>query len=257
MITLALATIGIYMGIWFVVSQLIKRNDVADIAWGFGFVVLAWVLYINRPSVQLSLAVILVTIWGIRLGVHILLRNIKKPEDYRYQQWRKEWGKWFIPRSFLQVFMLQGFLLVCISAPLVCMSKNGLDSLNLVNVIGVAVWCMGFFFEAVGDYQLGEFIKNSKNKGHVMQKGLWKYTRHPNYFGEVTQWWGVWLVSFGSPWFAWGIIGPLTITFLILKVSGVPMLEKKYEGNAEFEEYKKRTSKFFPLPVKKISASSK
>lgn len=251
MITLSLATIGIYMGLWFIVSKILKRNDVADVAWGFGFVVLAWVLYINRPSVQLSIALLLVTIWGIRLGTHILLRNIKKPEDYRYQQWRKEWGKWFTIRSFFQVFVLQGLLLVLISAPIVLMGKNGSDTVGLMSFIGVIVWSIGFFFEALGDYELSQFIKNPKNKGEVMQEGLWAYTRHPNYFGEVTQWWGIWLVSFGSPLFLWGVIGPLTITVLILKVSGIPLLEKKYEGNKKFEAYKQKTNKFFPLPPKK------
>jgi len=253
MITLALATVGIYMTAWFIVSRVIKRNDVADVAWGLGFVVLAWVLYASRPSIQLSLAVLLVTIWGIRLSVHILLRNIKKPEDYRYQQWRKEWGKWFTLRSFFQVFMLQGLLLVFISAPLVFMGRSGQDELHIINWVGVIIWSCGFFFEALGDYELGQFIKNPKNKGKIMQEGLWEFTRHPNYFGEVTQWWGIWLVSFGSPWFAWGVIGPITITVLILKVSGIPLLEKKYEGNKDFDKYKLRTSKFFPLPPKKTA----
>lgn len=251
MIILALTTIALYMTAWFVVSKIIKRNDVADIAWGLGFVILAWVLYINRPSMQLSVALILVTIWGIRLSTHILLRNVKKAEDYRYQAWRKEWGKWFTLRSFFQVFMLQGLLLVIISAPVVFMGRNGTDSLGIVSFLGVVIWSIGFFFESVGDYELSKFIKDPKNKGEIMQSGLWEFTRHPNYFGEVTQWWGIWLVSFGSPWFFWGIIGPITITTLILKVSGVPLLEKKYEGNKKFEAYKKRTSKFFPLPPRK------
>lgn len=257
MIWLPLTVTFVYMTLWFLISKLIKRNDVADIAWGLGFVVLAWVLYVNHPSIQLSLAVLLVTIWGIRLSVHILLRNTKKPEDYRYQQWRKEWGKWFALRSFFQVFMLQGLLLVFISAPLVVMGSYGQDELHIINWIGVVVWSCGFFFEALGDYELGQFIKNPKNRGKIMQEGLWEFTRHPNYFGEVTQWWGIWLVSFGSPWFVWAIVGPLTISILILKVSGIPLLEKKYEGNKDFDKYKQRTSKFFPLPVKKVEDNNK
>lgn len=251
MILFALTVIAVYMSLWFGVSGLLRRNDVADVAWGFGFVVLAWALYLNRPSLQLSLAVFLVTIWGIRLSVHIGLRNRKKPEDSRYRQWRRAWGRWFWLRSFLQVFMLQGLLLVIISAPLVFMGKNGLDSIGFINMIGVVVWSIGFFFEAVGDYELSRFIQNPKNKGKVMREGLWRYSRHPNYFGEVVQWWGIWLVSFGSPWFIWAVIGPLTITYLILKVSGVPLLEKKYAGNKDFEAYKRQTSVFIPLPPKK------
>lgn len=250
MIELALGTMFIYMTGWFVISQVLKRNDVADIAWGLGFVVLAWVLYFTRPSVQLSLATLLVTIWGIRLAVHIFIRNRGKTEDYRYKQWREEWGKWFIPRTYLQVFLLQGLLLVLISLPLVGLSKRGLDSINLISFIGVLIWSVGFVFEAVGDYQLSEFIK-TKKKGEILQTGLWRYTRHPNYFGEVTQWWGIWLISYGVPCFWYLVLGPLTLTILILKVSGIPLLEKRYAGDKNYEEYKQRTSKFVPLPPKK------
>jgi len=112
---------------------------------------------------------------------------------------------------------------------------------------------MGFYFEAVGDYQLRTFTKDPSNRGKIIRSGLWRFTRHPNYFGEVVLWWGILLIALSAPngWVA--LIGPVTITFLLLQVSGIPMLEKKYEGNPEFEEYKKRTSAFFPLPPKRIS----
>ena len=252
MIGLAFLVIGVYMLGWFIVARIINRNDVADVAWGLGFVVLAWTLYINRPSAQLFLAAILVSMWGIRLALHIFFRNRKKTEDARYVQWKKEWGDWYLIRSFFQVFMLQGLLLILISAPVVFMGRNGLGSIHPINILGVFIWIYGFFFEAVGDYQLKQFISNKHNKGKIMNKGLWRYTRHPNYFGEVTQWWAVWLVSYGSPWFIWGIIGPITITVLILRVSGIPLLEKRYEKNKKYQQYKKHTSKFFPLPSKSI-----
>lgn len=121
-------------------------------------------------------------------------------------------------------------------------------SLSLLDALGIAVWVFGFYFEAVGDAQLARFIKDPAHKGKIMQSGLWTYTRYPNYFGEVAQWWGIWLLALSLPNGLFGIIGPLTITFLILKVSGIPLLEKKYSGNAEFQEYKKKTSMFFPLP---------
>jgi steroid 5-alpha reductase family enzyme len=127
-------------------------------------------------------------------------------------------------------------------------SKN---SLEWFNFIGIIVWLIGFYFEATADKQLKEFIKNPKNKGKIMQSGLWAYSRHPNYFGEVTMWWGIWLLNLNPNW--WTILGPLTITFLILKVSGVPLLEKKYQGNSEFEDYKKRVSVFIPWKPKKQS----
>ena len=113
------------------------------------------------------------------------------------------------------------------------------------------MWILGFVFESVGDAQLARFIKDPANKGKLMQSGLWQYARHPNYFGEVLMWWGLWIIALSVPNGLYGIIGPLTITFLILKVSGIPMLEKRMEENPEFVEYKKRTSKFFPLPPKR------
>lgn len=250
MILLALITVLIYMTVWFIISLIIKRNDFVDVAWGLGFVVIAWVMFGYRPSLQLSLVVMLVTLWGTRLAIHILLRNLKKDEDYRYKQWRKDWGKWFTVRSFLQVYMLQGLLMLFVSAPVIFLGRNGLDTLLPIHFLAVALWSIGFFFEAVGDYELRQFIKNPKNKGEIMQDGLWRYTRHPNYFGEVTQWWAIWLISFGSAWFIPAIIGPITISILILKVSGIPMLEAKYKGNKKFEVYKNRTSIFFPMPVK-------
>lgn len=249
---LALVTVFIYMTVWFFVSLIIKRNDFVDVAWGLGFVVIAWVMFSRRPSLQLSLAAMLVTIWGTRLAVHILLRNLKKDEDYRYKQWRKDWGKWFVARSFVQVYMLQGLLMLFVSAPVIFLGRNGLDTILPIHFFAVALWTFGFFFEAVGDYELRQFIKNPANKGKIMQDGLWRYTRHPNYFGEVTQWWAIWLISFGSAWFIPAIIGPLTISTLILKVSGIPMLEAKYKGNKKFEIYRKQTSKFFPMPPKQV-----
>ncbi len=250
MLLFAFTVVFAYMSAWFVVSRIVNRNDVADTAWGLGFVVLAWALFIQRPSVQLSLAVILVTIWGVRLSVHVFLRNHGKAEDFRYAQWRKQWGKWYLPRSFLQVFMLQGFLLVCISAPVVLLGSSGRDSINLVNGFGVLIWMAGFMFESIGDLQLSEFVRSKKKPGEIMQTGLWRYTRHPNYFGEVVQWWGIWLIAFGATGFWYAVIGPLTITILILKVSGIPLLENKYADNAAYQKYADRTSKFIPLPPK-------
>ncbi|MDV7396636.1 DUF1295 domain-containing protein, partial [Arthrospira platensis SPKY1] len=127
-------------------------------------------------------------------------------------------------------------------------NKNVGPSLGILDFAGVAVWIFGFYFEAVGDAQLARFKKDPANKGKFLQSGLWAYTRHPNYFGEVAQWWGIWLIALAVPGGVYTIIGPLTITFLILKVSGIPMLEKKMEENPEFAEYKRKTSMFIPLP---------
>jgi len=242
----------VYMSSWFVLSLLKKRNDVADVAWGLGFVLLTWTSFFlgEGEGFRGLLVGLLVSIWGIRLAWHIHARNKGKVEDYRYAKWREEWGKWFYLRSYTQVYLLQGALLFLIVLPILFINKSIGTSLNYLDFFGMAVWALGFIFESVGDAQLARFIKDPNNKGKLMQSGLWRYTRHPNYFGEVTQWWGLWIIALSVPNGIYGIIGPLTITFLILKVSGIPMLEKKMEENPEFAEYKKRTSIFIPLPTK-------
>ena len=242
----------LYMTIWFALSLLLKRNDIADIAWGMGFVFAAVVSlaaggFFAPRAVLVSL---LVLIWGLRLSLHIHARNRSRGEDKRYKQWREQWGKWFYPRSFLQIYMLQGVLLVIVSVPVIFINASTTTRFSWVDFAGVAIWLFGICFEAIGDWQLLRFVRNPANKGVLMTSGLLHYSRHPNYFGEVTLWWGIYLMTLSIPngWLT--IIGPLTITFLILKVSGIPMLEKHYEGRADFEEYKRRTSAFLPLPPK-------
>lgn len=242
----------LYMSFWFVVSLLRKRNDVADVAWGLGFVLMAWtsLLISEDVSVRALIVDVLVSIWGLRLAWHIHARNRGKGEDYRYAAWRVEWGKWFYIRSYLQVYLLQGILLFLIVTPVAVINMHQGTSLGLLDVIGIALWGIGFYFESVGDAELSRFIKDPDNKGKLMQRGLWAYTRHPNYFGEVTQWWGIWVLALSVPTGLSSGIGPIIITFLILKVSGIPLLEKKMEQNPAFAEYKRRVSMFIPLPPK-------
>ena len=250
-ITLALV-LFVCMSLWFVFSLIKKRNDVADVAWGLGFVLMAWTsLFLSNDFGLRSVLInILVSVWGLRLAWHIHTRNKGKTEDYRSEAWRKEWGSFFYIRSYFQVYLLQGLLLFLIVSPVLVINKSYNSSVGFLDLVGVLVWLFGFYFEVVGDAQLARFIKNPENKGKLMQSGLWAYTRHPNYFGEVTLWWGVWLVALSVPNGIYAIIGPLTITFLILKVSGIPLLEKKMEENPDFQEYKSRVSMFIPLPRK-------
>lgn len=239
-----------YMVSWFIIAIVKKRNDVADIAWGLGFILIAWLSFFSSGFSVKSLVVnILVSIWGLRLAWHIHSRNKNKPEDSRYQEWRKAW-KHFYLRSFLQVFMLQGFFLYVISLPIMFINHASSSGFGIWEILGLLIWGVGFFFESTADRQLKNHISNPKNKGQLMQSGLWRYSRHPNYFGEVTQWWGIFIIALSVPGSLFTIIGPVTITLLILFVSGVPLLEKKYAGRPDFEEYKKRTSVFFPLPPK-------
>jgi steroid 5-alpha reductase family enzyme len=238
----------IYMLLWFAISIVKKRNDVADLAWGLGFALIAWRGFFLGVASSIALVInILVTVWGSRLAYHIYQRLRAKPEDYRYQAWRKSWGKVFFWRSLLQVYLLQGALLYLIALPIMAINFTYKTQINFLGVLGILIWLFGFVFEVVSDWQLKQFISARVNKGKLLTTGLWRYSRHPNYFGEVILWWGIWLVavSLGSPW--WVVAGPLTISYLILFVSGVPLLEKKYQGRADFEKYKKRTSVFLPF----------
>lgn len=250
-----LVLLWVYMTVWFVISLWKKRNDVADVAWGLGFVLMAWaslVLAPDNPSVRALLVTGLVSVWGIRLAWHIGKRHIGKPEDFRYATWRQTWGKWFVLRSYGQIYLLQGFLLFLVVSPVLVINHMPGNSWSWLDGVGFFVWCLGFFFEAVGDAQLASFIRNPENKGKLMQSGLWSLTRHPNYFGEVTQWWGIWIMALSVPFGALAIVGPVVITLLILKVSGVPLLEKKMAEHPDFARYQARTNMFFPGLPKKI-----
>ncbi len=257
-VLVATSAVLVYMLIWFIVSLVLKRNDVADIAWGGGFIVAAFAAFVYHgaatPRALLVLA--LVTVWGLRLALHIGLRNRGKAEDARYRMWREEWGKHATLRSFFQIYLLQGMLLVIISIPVLKAVTTPAGSLTAFDVFGMLVWVAGFLFEAFADWQLLQFKKEPGNKGRIITTGLWRFSRHPNYFGEVTIWWGIYLIALAVPGGWMTVIGPMTITALILGVSGIPMLEKKYEGNREFDEYKRRTSAFFPLPPKTLTIAS-
>lgn len=248
----SLFIITIYATLWFIISIIKKRNDIADIAWGLGYILLCvFYFFFQEHSIRTLVLYGLVLIWGFRLSLHIYLRNRGKTEDFRYLAWRKAWGKWFYLRSFLQVYLLQGFFLLLVISGITLVSAEVQPSLNYLDLIGILVWLIGFYFEAMGDYQLAKFIKNPSNKGKVMKSGLWKYTRHPNYFGEATMWWGIFIISLSIPGSWIFIISPLTITYLLLFVSGVPLLEKRYADDSEFQEYAKKTNKFFPWFPKK------
>ncbi len=236
------------MFFWFLISLIKKRNDVADIAWGLGFLLISILsLFLSDFSFTSILLFLLVFLWSTRLSLYIYIRNKKKKEDYRYKKWRNSWGKYFYIKSFLQIFMLQGLLIIIISTPIIINVFNNQFNIYLFS-LGLLLWIIGFLFETIADIQLFNF---KKNKEKILKTGLWKYSRHPNYFGEVIIWWGIFFISFHSLYQLIGIISPITITFLILKVSGIPLLEKKFEGIKEFEDYKERTSVFFPLPPKK------
>ena len=238
----------LYMTFIFMLAWIKKDNSIVDIAWGIGFILVAILTFILQTVfvIRHILVTALVFIWGTRLATHIAIRKKGRGEDFRYAQWRKNWENWFFIRSFFQIYMLQGFLLLIIIYPVLLINHSKETEIVFLDILGLIIWLVGFFFEAVGDYQLLTFKRKAENKGKVMTQGLWKFTRHPNYFGETVMWWGIFLIALSvkSGWTA--IVSPLLITFLLLRVSGITMLEKKYVGNKEFDEYAKRTSAFFP-----------
>jgi steroid 5-alpha reductase family enzyme len=237
-----------YMTAWFLLALVKRDNSLADTSWGLGFILVAGLTFLqgHEPAPRRVLATGLVLVWGIRLAVHVFARNRKKGEDFRYAAWRAKWGKWFVLRSYLQVFLLQGLFLLLIIWPVVLINSTPQQRLGWGDLAGGAIWLMGFVFEAAADSQLARFKREPGNRGRIMTGGLWRYTRHPNYFGEALMWWGIFVMALGSEGGWTSIMSPLLITFLLRFVSGVPMLERKYLGNAEFLAYARRTNAFFP-----------
>lgn len=236
-------------------SVLIKNVSIVDIFWGFGFVfVNAFYIYsLEEINPRNLLLLALVSIWGLRLTIYLAVRNIGKGEDYRYQQFRKDYGEkrywWF---SYFQVFLLQGALILIVSLPLFGVHySDASGELIWLDYIAILVWLIGFSFEAGGDYQLYKFKKNINNKGKVLNTGFWKYTRHPNYFGDSTVWWSYALFSIAAGSY-WQIIGAIIMTLLIIKVSGVALLEKTLNNTKpKYKEYIENTNSFFPWFPKK------
>lgn len=247
--SIAWTGVGLFMyaTVLFIISIIIKRNDIADIAWGFAFVLVALFQLIHGHIHLLSIIIFsLVCIWGVRLSLHIYLRNHGKPEDFRYKKWRKEWGKNFYWRSYLQVYLLQCLFVLILSLPIIVIGSIESSHFTVFAAIGLIMWIMGFYFQAVGDYQLRRFSENKYNVGKFISSGLWKYSRHPNYFGEIVMWWSVFIITLPEPMTWLGIISPMTITILIRYVSGVPMLEEKYKDNESYQQYKKKTPMLIP-----------
>lgn len=229
----------------------LARNDVSivDSLWSLMFLLSAGVyaLAVDEAGPRTLLVIVLVALWAVRLSAYITWRNHGEPEDYRYQQIRKNNDPGFRYKSFYIVFGLQGLLAWIISLPLAA-AISGSDPLGWLDAIGVGLWLIGFLFEAVGDFQLARFKADPENRGKVMDRGLWRFTRHPNYFGNFTLWWGFFLLALaaGAPW---TVISPLLMSFLLLKVSGVAMLEKDIgERRPAYAEYIEKTNAFFPGP---------
>ncbi len=250
-------------GLWLVMSLMTalwivsvgsKKASIADPFWGLGFVIAAVYYYFitTGDAWRKDVVLVLACLWGLRLFIYLFWRNYGKPEDYRYAQFRKDYGPdryWWV--SFFQVFGLQGILLWMISAPLLSAQYYVDHPFGFLDVIAFIIYLIGFAFEAGGDYQLTKFKNNPANKGKVLNTGFWKYTRHPNYFGDACVWWGFALFSVAAGSYV-PVLSSVLMTFLLLKVSGVAMLEKTLKNTKpEYASYIRNTNSFFPWFPKK------
>lgn len=244
------SAVGIFIFIFavYVIAQFIKDNSIVDIAWGVGFIIASGIAFAESGtfSFQNVLINILVLVWGLRLSAYIFIRHLGKEEDYRYKEMRKEWGKNAALMALIKIFLPQAVVMYLIVFPVLMVNINPHYEIQLTDIAGALIWLTGFFFEAIGDAQMYAFKKNPANKGKIIRHGLWKYTRHPNYFGEAVMWWGIFLIALPSGYWYFSVLSPVVITFLIIKVTGVELLEKKYESNPDYQDYIRTTSAFFP-----------
>ena len=244
-----IAVMVLYMSLWFSRSYRLKRLDVVDTAWGGGFIVVALTSLLLSRHVYSGLLALLVSIWGIRLALHISRRNHGKQNDPRYDTLSASWAKqtyWL--HAYVTIFLLQGALVLLISTPIILAALITRGNLATSAIIGSLVWLVGLLIEGVADFQLGHFLRTRTAEQKVMNTGLWRWSRHPNYFGEIVVWWGVGLIASSAPygWLAW--LGPVVLTYLIVFVSGLPPQEKRKKNNPAYQEYARHTSILVPLP---------
>ncbi|HET6746506.1 MAG TPA: DUF1295 domain-containing protein [Candidatus Saccharimonadales bacterium] len=250
LITAVLVMVIIYMSIVFIIAWRRRRLDIVDVAWGGAFIVAALIsLLWGEPGWLQYIVTTLVVVWAVRLSSSLLKRFLaSSKEDPRYAAMQQRWHHHFALKSYLHIFLVQAFLATLISLSVIVVNLSYVHGISLNVYVGAAIWIIGFIFESVGDAQLRHHLADSKNKGKLMTSGLWRYTRHPNYFGEATQWWGIYVMALAVPYGWLTIVAPLTITILLLFVSGVPLTERHFEGRPGWKEYKHRTSAFVPLP---------
>jgi len=243
------------MALLWLVSLWRRDASIVDIWWGPGFALIAAVAFAlgsGGDPARRALSLALVSLWGLRLGAHLLWRNWGAGEDYRYQAMRRRHGERFGLVSLGTVFGLQGFLAWIVSLPVQVVHVSAGGALGALDALGAALTALGLGFEAVGDWQLARFKADPASRGQVMDRGLWRYTRHPNYFGDCCVWWGLTAIALATPAGIWTLPAPLLMSFLLLRVSGVPLLERGLaKRRPGYADYVARTSAFFPWPPKR------
>ena len=246
---------GLMVLLW-AVSLALRDSSIADIYWGLGFIIVAWFTYFNCEGVHVRRLVVLtlVTAWGVRLSAYLLWRNWGK-EDPRYAQFRKNVeakGGNYALETLKWIYLTQGLFMWVTSLVLIfSLSVDTPKRLGASAYAGVALWLLGMFFEVVGDGQLMEFKEDPANTGKIMDKGLWRYTRHPNYFGEACVWFGFLLIAADNPMGLATIVSPAVMLYALMGPTGKALTERRMrETHPDFEDYVRRTSGFFPLPPK-------
>ncbi|MGA1565243.1 MAG: DUF1295 domain-containing protein [Ilumatobacteraceae bacterium] len=248
---LAAVVIASLMIITWIVSLLVRNASIVDITWGFGFALVGAAVWLGGDSSGSisSLVSLLAILWGLRLTAYLAWRNIGHGEDFRYRAMRKRWGPRFGLISLGTVFGFQGLMMWVVSLPVHLAYGSQGYSIGVLGVVGAILWLIGMFFEAVGDLQLARFKADPANEGKLMDRGLWRYTRHPNYFGNACIWWGIAIAASTIPSARWGLVGAALMNVLLVKVSGVAMLERSLSKRKPgYEEYMRRTSSFIPRP---------
>ncbi len=253
-----LAVLAMMLVGW-VISLIYRNVTIVDSLWGLGFVLIAWLTFGMADGFvgRKLLITLLVTAWGLRLMIHLSLRNWGHGEDPRYAAWRKKSGERFWLVSLVKVFILQSVFLWIIALAIQWGQIAPQPAvLTWLDYVGVGIWMIGFFFEAVGDWQLARFKADPNQKGKVMNTGLWAYSRHPNYFGESMIWWGIFLVTLATSSSWWTIVSPLIITTVLLKMTGVSLMEKAIVNTRPgYREYMRTTNAFIPwFPKKEVTS---
>jgi steroid 5-alpha reductase family enzyme len=233
-----------------------RRLDTVDIAWGIGFMCLAWSSWLQHNSGRSLLLAALVSLWGARLAFHIGQRSLGSPtDDRRYTELTKKWRGSVWIRAYFSIFVVQGLLVWLVGLPLSLATRQQLHGLAWLSVVGAIVWLVGFAFESIADRQLRDFLRRP-NHPKNMEEGLWRFSRHPNYFGELTQWWGIGIVCLQVSYGWVGLFGPLTLTYLIVFVSGLPPIERHRAKDPAYRAYQQRVSPLIPLPPRRTGRNA-
>lgn len=241
----ALVVFALVTALW-AISVPLRDASIIDMFWGPLFVLIAWMLLPGGDGLYFKtyLITLLVTLWGLRLAFHLIARNLGQGEDKRYRQWRERGGNGWWLKTYYRIYLLQGAIALVVATPLIAAFHQP-HTLNVVNFAGVLVWALGFVYELVADVQLSQFKADPDNRGKVMNAGLWGLSRHPNYFGDAVQWWGLGLIAV-TPETWWALIGPAVMTAVFLGLSNDVLERGMRKRHPEYADYIADTPKFLP-----------